>query len=105
MGKLFALMARKELVSADASELMLDILERQQVNHRLPRYLEDGVRIAHKTGDGEPWVGNDAGVLWLGEEPIVIVVFTGHHRGNSEELNEAVARVGRAVASHYRTGS
>jgi beta-lactamase class A len=105
MGKLFALMARKELVSADASELMLDILERQQVNHRLPRYLEDGVRIAHKTGDGEPWVGNDAGVLWLGEEPIVIVVFTGHHRGSSEELNEAVARVGRAVANHYRTGS
>jgi N-acetylated-alpha-linked acidic dipeptidase len=104
-GKLFALMARRELVSAEASDLMLSILERQQVNHRLPRYLEDGMRIAHKTGDGEPWVGNDAGVLWLDEQPIVVVVFTGHHRGSSDELNEAVARVGRAVVDHYRAGS
>jgi beta-lactamase class A len=98
-------MARRELISAEASDLMLSILERQQVNHRLPRYLEDGVRIAHKTGDGEPWVGNDAGVLWLDEQPIVVVVFTGHHRGSSDALNEAVARVGRAVVDHYLRGS
>ena len=80
---------------------MVDILERQQVNHRLPRYLPDGVRIAHKTGDGEPWVGNDAGILWVNDEPVVVVVLTGHHRGTSTELNESVAEIGRTVAEHY----
>ncbi|HSF16925.1 MAG TPA: serine hydrolase [Vicinamibacteria bacterium] len=101
IGRLFALLARHELVSQDASALMIDILERQQVNHRLPRYLPDGVRIAHKTGDGEPWVGNDAGILWIDDEPVVVVVFTGHHRGTASELNEAVAQVGKVVADHY----
>ncbi len=105
MGKLFSLIARRELVSPEASDLMISILERQQVNHRLPKLLPEGVRIAHKTGDGEPWVGNDAGILWIGEEPVVVVVFTGHHRGSSSELNDAVARVGRAVAEFYRKGA
>jgi N-acetylated-alpha-linked acidic dipeptidase len=101
-GRLFSLMARRELVSPQASDLMMSILERQQVNDRFPRYLGDGVRIAHKTGDGEPWVGNDAGILWVNDEPIVLVVFTGHHRGTAAELNEAVARVAAIVAGHYQ---
>ena len=44
---------------------MIDILKKQQVNDRLPRYLGDGVTIAHKTGDGQPWVANDAGIVWV----------------------------------------
>jgi N-acetylated-alpha-linked acidic dipeptidase len=102
LGTLFARLARGELVSREASEAMIEILERQQVNHRLPRYLPDGIRIAHKTGDGEPWVGNDAGILWIDGEPVVVVVLTGHHRGTAAELNEAVAQVGKIVVEHYR---
>ena len=37
-GRLFAKMAKGELVSKDASALMLEILKKQQVNDRLPRY-------------------------------------------------------------------
>jgi beta-lactamase class A len=101
IGRLFTMMARGELVSESASEIMISILERQQVDHRFPRYLGDGVRIAHKTGDGSPWVGNDAGILWIRDEPVVLVAFTGHHRGTTDELNDAVARVAKTVADHY----
>ena len=38
-GRLFALMAKGELVSSEASALMVSILKRQQVNNRFPRYL------------------------------------------------------------------
>ena len=68
IGQLFAKMARGELVSKEASALMIDILKKQQVNDRLPRYLGDGIEIAHKTGDGQPWVANDAG-HHVGEGP------------------------------------
>jgi beta-lactamase class A len=102
MGRLFAQIARGELVSESASALMVELMEKQQVNQRFPRYLPEGVRIAHKTGDGAPWVGNDAGILWVEGEPIVLVVFTGHHRGTTAELNDAVARVAETVARHYR---
>lgn len=104
MGKLFTLIARRELVSPEASDLMISILKRQQMNYRLPKYLPEGVEIAHKTGDGAPWVGNDAGILWIHEEPVVVVVFTGHHRGSTSELNDAVARVGQAVVEYYQSG-
>ncbi len=101
MGRLFAMLARGELVSKTASDFMVSLLEKQQVDHRFPRYIGSDVRIAHKTGDGQPWVGNDAGILWVKGEPVVLVVFTGHHRGTSEALNHAVGRVAAVVADHY----
>ncbi len=100
MGKVFELMAKKELVSKAASELMISILRKQQVNNRFPRYLRD-VDIAHKTGDGQPFIANDAGILWVKDQPIVLIVFTGRHRGQTSSLHEAVARVAAFVARHY----
>jgi beta-lactamase class A len=101
LGRLFALMGKGELVSKDSSALMIDILKKQQVNDRLPRYLGDGVTIAHKTGDGQPWVANDAGIVWVRGTPIVIVVLAGHHRGSSEDLRLAEARIAALVVQHY----
>ena len=101
IGRLFALMAAGELVSKEASEQMIAILKKQQVNDRFPRYLGDGVVVAHKTGDGQPWVANDAGILWVKGQPIVLVVFTGHHRGTTEAQHDAIARVAAAVVAHY----
>src|SRR5581483_4445979 len=79
IGHLLEMMANGKLVSKPASDLILGIMEKQQVNDRFPRYLDD-VRIAHKTGDGQPFIANDAGILWVNGQPIVLVVFTGHHR-------------------------
>jgi N-acetylated-alpha-linked acidic dipeptidase len=101
LGRLFGLMARGELVSKQASELMIGILKRQQVEDRFPRYLGDGVELAHKTGDGQPWVANDAGILWVKGQPVVLVVLTGHHRGSTAELHDAVARVAAEVVHHF----
>lgn len=101
IGRLFALMARGDLVSGDASALMVEILKKQQVNDRLPRYLGRGVAIAHKTGDGQPWVANDAGIVWVNGQPIVIVVLAGHHRGSTEDLRVAEGRIAAAVVHHY----
>jgi N-acetylated-alpha-linked acidic dipeptidase len=101
MGRLFERMAKGELVSPQASAEMVGVLKKQQVNDRFPRYLGSGVVLAHKTGDGQPWVGNDAGILWVGGQPIVLVVFTGHHRGTTADLHQAVARVAARVVHHY----
>ena len=100
-GRLFAMMAKGELVSSEASALMVSILKRQQVNNRFPRYLGADVDIAHKTGDGQPWVANDAGILWVKGTPIVLVVFAGHHRGTTEQIHDAEARIAAIVAAHF----
>lgn len=103
MGRLFELMARGQLVSDRASALMIEILRKQQVRNRIPRYLED-VQVAHKTGDGQPYIANDAGIIWIGGQPVVLVVFTGRHRGSTADLHDAVARVAARVAAHFGAG-
>jgi beta-lactamase class A len=100
IGRLLQLAVAGKLVSEQASRLLLDTMARQQVNDRFPVYLQN-VRIAHKTGDGQPFIANDAGVLWVNQEPIVLVVFTGHHRGPTAPLHEAIARVAALVVRHY----
>lgn len=100
MGRLFELMATGKLVSKKASDLMLATLKKQQVNNRFPRYLRD-VNIAHKTGDGQPFIANDAGILWVRDQPIVLVVFTGHHRGETAALHDSIARIAALVVRHY----
>jgi N-acetylated-alpha-linked acidic dipeptidase len=100
-GRLFTMIAKRELVSAEASDLMMAILKRQQVNNRFPRYLGADVEIAHKTGDGQPWVANDAGILWVKGTPIVLVVFAGHHRGTTDQIHDAEARIAAIVAAHF----
>ena len=100
IGHLLEMMATGKLVSKSASDLILGIMEKQQVNDRFPRYLEN-IRIAHKTGDGQPFIANDAGVLWVKDQPIVLVVFTGHHRGSTSALHDSIARVAATVVRHY----
>lgn len=100
IGRLLEMMATGKLVSKNASNLLLSIMEKQQVNDRFPRYLED-VRIAHKTGDGQPFVANDAGIIWVKNRPIILVVFTGHHRGRTAALHDDIARVAALVVRHY----
>ncbi len=100
IGRLLEIMVSGKLVSKKASDLILGIMEKQQVNDRFPVYLQN-VRIAHKTGDGQPFIANDAGVMWVNGQPIVLVVFTGHHRGQTAALHEQIARIAALVAKHY----
>ncbi|MDP9339221.1 MAG: class A beta-lactamase-related serine hydrolase [Acidobacteriota bacterium] len=100
LGRLFEMIQQKKLVSASASKWMLATLQKQQVDNRFPKYLRD-VIIAHKTGDGQPFIANDAGIIFIKNQPVVLVVLTGHHRGDTEALHEAVARVAALVGQHY----
>lgn len=62
---------------------------------------EDGETARGQARLLRPWVGNDAEILWIDEDPVVVVVFTGHHRRTSQELNQAVGRIGEVVVEHY----
>ena len=75
VGTYFALLARKELVSARASERMLARLERQRINDRLPAALPGTVVVAHKTGNLSGLI-HDAGVIFAPAGPRVVVVMT-----------------------------
>ena len=75
VGTLLTLLAKKQLISAAASDRMLARLERQQINDRLPAELPQGVIVAHKTGN-LPGIAHDAGIIFTPSGPRVVVAMT-----------------------------
>jgi beta-lactamase class A len=73
MGQLLERLVRGELLSAESTRVALNILLRQQLNQRLPRYLPEVVPIAHKTGTFLQ-SRNDAGILYLPDGSHLVAV-------------------------------
>ena len=72
---LLKLIYQEKLINKEASQLMLDILLRQQQGERLQRYLPTDIKIAHKCGDLDN-LENDGGIIWLGDRAYILVVLT-----------------------------
>lgn len=72
---LLKLIYQEKLINKKASQLMLDILLRQQQRERLQRYLPSDIKIAHKCGDLDN-LENDGGIIWLGDKTYILVILT-----------------------------
>ena len=74
--ELLARIWRGEAVSRSACDAMLEILLKQQLNDRLPRYLPPGTPCAHKTGT-LPGIRNDSGIIYGNENThVAVTVFS-----------------------------
>lgn len=63
IGRFYELLWRGELVSADASREMLEILKKQEINHKIPSMLPKNLTIAHKTGE-DRGITHDTGIIF-----------------------------------------
>lgn len=91
-GTFFQLLARKELVSAAASERMLARLERQTLNDRLPALLPKQTVVAHKTGN-LAGLNHDAGIIFTPGGPRIVVVMTRDTFGGANTFIADVAAI------------
>jgi beta-lactamase class A len=101
IGVLLERMTRGELVDRESSALMLSIMRGQQMQTRIPRFLENPFLAPHKTGDNPPYIANDVGVINMPGRTIVISVFTANHFGDYGMLEEAIGRISERVAIHF----
>jgi beta-lactamase class A len=116
MTKLLHMLYSGEIVQGTVKDELFDILHKQQLNQRLPRFLPAGVEFAHKTGT-IGGVCNDSGIITIGENNHVIVTMFTHWNdaavwNNPEaryqrvfEVESAMGKVGRLVYEHYRDTS
>lgn len=69
-------LAKREAVSPDDSDEMIDILSHQQFNEMIPAQLPANTRVAHKTG----WTGyyfHDIGIVYPSNgDPFTLVILT-----------------------------
>ena len=66
---------KKELVSQSASDEMLALLKKQELNDRIPKYLPKEVQVAHKTGE-LGGVKHDAGIVFTKEGDYILIFMT-----------------------------
>lgn len=65
------------------SDGILEVLLKQQLNDRIPRYLPNGTRVAHKTGT-IGGVRNDAGIIYANDHShVALTLFTRHDPGKA----------------------
>lgn len=76
MTRLVEMIFKAEILTREACDGMLEILLKQQLNDRLPRFLPPGTRIAHKTGTFSG-IRNDCGIIYASDESHVAVTVLG----------------------------
>ena len=92
------LIARKKVVSEQASQQMIDILLGQEFNESIPALLPNFAKVAHKTG----WTGNvyhDTGIVYLPHrEPYVLSIMTrGFSETQENEAHACMAQISRRI--------
>lgn len=114
MTRLVHMLFQGEIVDGDLKDELIGIMLKQQFNARLPRFLPNGTKFAHKTGT-IGGIRNDSGVIFINDSNHVIVTaFTSWDeqavRQNPEaehqrifEVETAMGRIGRLVYDHYAT--
>lgn len=84
-----------ELVSPEYSEKILNLLKQQQIRHKIPAGVPDGVEVANKTGELE-YVEGDAAIVYAPSGTYVLViiaddlVYTGQAQIQIRDLSSAV---------------
>lgn len=84
-----------EIVDEENSREMIELLKRQAINDRLPKYLPRGISVAHKTGElyGSK---HDAGIVFSEKGDYIIVVMT-----NTKDPAFAAERVAKFSKEVY----
>ncbi|MCY4020407.1 MAG: class A beta-lactamase-related serine hydrolase [Chloroflexi bacterium] len=97
IGNLLEMIWTDGCASPESCAAMREILGRQISRSRLPKYLPEA-HVAHKTGDFNPFIANDVGVIESQEAaPIIISVLVAGHRGIWENLEDCIARMAEKV--------
>lgn len=95
----FMELANREIVSPEASDEMLQLLEQQEINDRLPALLPEGTVCAHKTGDLINVV-HDAGIVDGEDGPIIATVLAEAVPDHQRAIN-VIQRLGLIAYGDY----
>lgn len=89
----------KKLVSTASSEEMLEMLKRQELNDRIPKYLPRETIIAHKTGELDG-VKHDAGIVYSDSGDYIIVLMS--DTDDQTNAAEVEAKISEAVYDYFQ---
>lgn len=87
-----------KIVDKESSKEMLNLLKKQQVNHKIPKLLPKEIIIAHKTGELEKF-SHDAGLVFTQKGDYLIVILSESEAPALTE--ETIAKISLAVYNYF----
>lgn len=75
MLKILDMVYNHKVLDDAGCDAIIDIMRRCQTNERIPRYLPNGTRVAHKTGT-IGGIANDVGIVFTDKGDYILVVYT-----------------------------
>lgn len=94
----FEKLYKGKLANADITEEMIDLLKRQTLNDKLPKYLPQNVAVAHKTGEID-YLSHDAGIVFTEKGDYVIVILS--DTDSPADAEERIAQISLAVYKYF----
>lgn len=98
MVSFFQKLYNKQLVSAAASNQMLESLKKQALNDRIPRYLPEGIDVAHKTGELDG-TKHDAGIVYSPKGDYIIVLMS--NTNDPAHATQVEANISKKVWDYF----
>ncbi|HEY3052449.1 MAG TPA: serine hydrolase [Thermoanaerobaculia bacterium] len=101
---IFRALGERKVISAEASQKMLDILTAQEFNSGIPAGLPRGTRVAHKTGDITK-IAHDAGLVFRrdGSSYVLVVLTRGFVR--LKDAQKVIASISHAIWTARERGA
>lgn len=90
-----------DMISQQASQEMLEILKKQRVNDRIPRYLPKEVPIAHKTGTLKDTF-SDVGIVFAPEGAFLLCVLTDDVT-NRKYAKRFISKIAKTTYEYHKT--
>ncbi|MCR4416540.1 MAG: class A beta-lactamase-related serine hydrolase [Ignavibacteria bacterium] len=94
--KLYELISTNKILTDRSCEEMIKILLDQKFNEKIPKYLPDNVKVAHKTGSISK-VEHDSGVIFLPDGRKYVLVVLSKDLDNNEKGIETIARISKLI--------
>ncbi len=89
-------LARKEIISAEASDEMAETLASQEFGDLIPAHLPREIRVAHKTG-GITGVLHDSGIVYLPDGRSYVLVILSKKLSDMQAGRAAIADVSKLI--------
>lgn len=96
---IFRALGERRVVSAEASEVMMEILAAQEHNDGIPAGLPAGTRVAHKTG-AITAIAHDAGLVERPDGSMYVLVVLTRGFEKHQEAEKVIAAMSRAAWNH-----
>ena len=91
---------RGRLISPEMSERSLEVLKKQHLRDRIPRYLPQEIAVAHKTGL-ENGVCHDVGIVYTPKGDFLICVLTKHNNTTAKLSKEFIGRLALCTYNYF----